>query len=100
MKTIVTLTPWLLINAALSLGWTDHHSGIIRSIDWPTRQVVLDDGATYTVRRGINLAKFAIGEKVTLRTEDENGTEIVTTVTKGEYVPPQPKQSGRNRKFP
>jgi hypothetical protein len=100
MRTIVALTPWLLINAALSLGWIDHHSGIIRSIDRPTRQVVLDDGATYTVRRGINLAKFTIGEKVTLHMEEENGTEIVTNVTKGDYVPPQPKQSGRNRTFP
>jgi hypothetical protein len=95
MRTIAAFTAWLLVNAAFSSVWNDYHSGNIRSIDISTRQVVLDDGNTYSVRRGIDLAKFTIGEKVTLHTEDENGREIVTKVTKGEFVPPSPKLSGR-----
>jgi hypothetical protein len=99
MRTIAALTAWLLMNAAFSFSWNDP-SGIVRSIDISTRQVVLDDGNTYSVRRGINLAKFRAGDKVTLHTEDDNGREIVTKVTKGEFVPARPKLSGRSHGVP
>ena len=55
---------------------------VIGSIDWTTRQIVLDDGKTYLVQRGINLAKFKAGDQVTLESEDERGKVLVTKLTK------------------
>ena len=92
------LAAWILASSAFSLSANDL-SGTIESIDIPARQVVLDDGSTYFVRRGINLAKFAVGDKVTLHMEDENGKRMVTKLTKGEFVPPGLKQSSRRRGF-
>jgi hypothetical protein len=41
---------------------SDDISGIVRSIDRSTRQVLLEDGKSYTIARGIDLAKFTAGE--------------------------------------
>ena len=92
------LAAWIVTSSAISVLGNDL-SGTIKSIDIQARQVVLDDGNAYSVRRGINLAKFAVGERVTLHTEDENGKNMVTKLTKGEYVPPGFKQSSRRRGF-
>ena len=65
----------------------DHHLGVIKSLDVFARQVVLEDGATYPVVRGINLGKFKPGDKVVLETEDRKGTETVTKLAKGDRIP-------------
>jgi hypothetical protein len=71
---------------------------VIGSIDWTTRQIVLADGTTYSVQRGINLAKFKAGDNVTLESKDEHGKTIVTKMTKaGETVDRTKKRSSRNR---
>jgi Cu/Ag efflux protein CusF len=73
---------------------------VIGSIDWTTRQIILTDGKTYSVQRGINLAKFKAGDNVTLESEDERGKIIVTKMTKaGETVDRSKKRSARNRVF-
>ena len=99
MRIIVApaLAAWI-VTSAFSLSANDL-SGTIKNIDIPMRQVVLDDGNAYSVRRGINLSKFTVGERVTLHTEDVNGKNMVTKLTKGEYVPPGPKQASRRRGF-
>jgi Cu/Ag efflux protein CusF len=89
-----TLSVWMIMSSGLALAATDV-SGVIGSVDWTIRQIVLVDGATYTIRRGIDLAKFKAGDKVTLRTEDVNGKNIVTKLTKGDppaaTLPPERK---------
>jgi Cu/Ag efflux protein CusF len=86
--------------SALALPWSDV-SGTIRSIDVSTRQVDLDNGRTYYVQRGINLAKFKAGDRVTLRTEDEHGKQTVTKLKEGENsIAPVTKQRSRRGRFP
>jgi hypothetical protein len=66
---------------------TDHHLGVIKSLDVFARQVVLEDGTAYPVVRGINLGRFKPGDKVVLETEDRKGMETVTKLGKGERIP-------------
>jgi Protein of unknown function (DUF1344) len=62
---------------------SDDVSGVVRSIDRSTRQILLEDGKSYTIARGIDLAKFAADERVTLHSENQKGKEIVTKLRKG-----------------
>ena len=79
----------------------DDVTGVIEKIDIPTRQLVLDGERSFPVARGINLAKFTIGEKVVVRTEDEAGKKnLITKIRLGDYFPaPTPKRA-RNRTVP
>jgi|SRR5882672_3931456 len=90
----------MALSSALALPWSDF-SGTIKNIDVSTRQIDLDNGRTYYVQRGINLAKFKAGDKVTIRTEEEHGKPMVTMLKQGENsIAPVAKQSSRRRGFP
>jgi hypothetical protein len=73
----------------------DDVTGVIEKIDIPSRQLVLDGERTYPVARGIDLAKFKLGERVTVHTEELGGKkDLITKIKKGDYFPaPLPKQS-------
>jgi hypothetical protein len=76
-------------------------TGVIEKIDIPTRQLMLDGERSFPVARGINLAKFAIGEKVVVRTEDEAGKkDLITKIRLGDYFPPPTPKRVRNRTIP
>jgi hypothetical protein len=81
---------------------SDEFSGVIERIDIPARQLVLDGERIYPVARGINLAKYRVGERIAIRTEDFGGKkDLITKIKKGDYFPPAPpKQSSRNRSIP
>ena len=78
---------------------SDDVSGIVRSIDRSTRQVLLEDGKSYTIARGIDLAKFTAGELVTLHSEDLKGKPIITKMGKGDVdlSTPKARPNGRVR---
>ena len=92
---------YMLVSASFVVGtpavlaWSDA-SGIIRSVDRETRELVLANGKTFPVVRGINLAKFNEGDHVVIHTESDKGREIVTKMTKGDGLTmPVPKIHSR-----
>jgi hypothetical protein len=103
LKRTVGITVFLcaLVGSALAFAYDDV-TGVIAKIDIPSRQLVLDGERTYPVMRGIDLAKFKPGDKVTIRTEEMSGKkDMVTKIKKGDYVPPSLfKQGSRNRSIP
>ncbi|HYM18556.1 MAG TPA: hypothetical protein VEU06_08340 [Micropepsaceae bacterium] len=66
---------------------SDHVLGTVKSVDVFARIVVLEDGASYPVLRGIDLAKFKTGDKVVLETADRKGTTTIIKLSKGDRVP-------------
>jgi hypothetical protein len=80
------------------MGFSEDH-GVVRRIDRPTRQIFLEDGRSYVVVRGIDLAKFEAGEHVAVRIEDENGKPVVIKMIKGDRFPATPLQTQRSRPF-
>jgi len=89
-KTILTLLFLALLpGAARAVLWSDF-IGTIKTIDISSREVALEDGKVYEVQRGINLARFKPGEKVTIHIEEKNRREMITKLRKGDYIPPPP----------
>jgi len=87
----------LLSGSAHGALWTDF-IGTIKNIDIPTREIALEDGKVYRVERGINLARFQPGEKVTIHIEERNRRELITKLRKGDYIPPAPLVAPRPRR--
>jgi Cu/Ag efflux protein CusF len=88
------------VNSALALPWSDY-SGTIKSIDLSTRQIDLDNGRAFYVQRGINLAKFKVGDKVALHTEEQLGKQMVTKLKQGENsIPLVARQPSHRRGYP
>src|SRR5262249_442267 len=79
----------LLSGSAYAVLWSDF-IGTIKTIDVSTREVGLEDGKVYYVQRGINLAHFKPGEKVTIHIEERNRQEMITKLKQGNYIPPPP----------
>lgn len=57
-------------------------SGSINSIDPNAREIVLDNGKTYSVQSNVDLARFAPWDKVTMDTQTKGKQNIVNKVTK------------------
>jgi hypothetical protein len=91
MNTAARLGVCLLVlaNCGVALASGDV-SGVIQTIDIRTRQLVLDGERTYPVVRGINLAKFKPGDTVTVRTEEQNGKDLIMKITKGDHFATEP----------
>ena len=64
----------------------------LKYLDIASRDIALDDGQTYYVMRGIDLGKFAVGDRVTVHVEDRNGRQMVTKLFKGR-TPRRPCQT-------
>ena len=85
----------LVVGATHAFAWNDI-LGTIRSLDRGTREIVLDDGKSFPVVRGINLAKFKEGDRVVLHTETQKGKEFIMKMSKGDrFVAPVPKARSR-----
>ncbi len=65
-------------------------TGVVQNIDLSSRQVVLDGERAYAVARGVNLTKFKLGDTITVHTEDQNGKDMVTRITKGDHFASAP----------
>jgi hypothetical protein len=87
MKRVVTGAVIAVLMTAGSACAADTALGTVKTVDVFARTVVLEDGASYPVLRGINLAKFKAGDKVVLETEDRKGTRTIVKLSKGERVP-------------
>jgi len=74
----------LAVVTALSVpAWASTEvSGSINSIDPNAREIVLDNGKTYTLQPGVDMAKLAPWDKVTINTETKGSQNIVDKVTK------------------
>jgi Cu/Ag efflux protein CusF len=71
--------------SSCALAWSDLTgtiTGTIEKINISARDITLDDGKTFSVERGINLAKFKAGDKVQLHIENRNGMKMVAKLTK------------------
>jgi hypothetical protein len=67
------------MSVGTAFAWSDV-SGTIDSIKGT--QVVLDNGQTYSIQKGVSLSGLKKGDKVTLSVEAENGKNMVNKVTK------------------
>jgi hypothetical protein len=85
-RKLVIVAGSFLLSSGLACA-ADDVSGTVQLIDRSSRHVFLVDGKNYIIARGINLAKFKVGEHVSLRLEDVNGKEVVTKMIKGEAFP-------------
>lgn len=56
-------------------------SGTIKSLDTAKDMITLDNGATYDVAKGVSLAGFKVGEKVTV-TYTQSGKMMDATAIK------------------
>ena len=86
--------------ASLFAFASEHVLGTVKSVDVFARMVVLEDGASYPVRAGIDLAKFKAGDKVVLETADRKGTTTIIKLSKGDRVPIMLPSQPTNRRVP
>lgn len=76
----------LLVTAAIgfsspSWAWSKE-SGNITSIDPNAHEIALDNGKTYSLQAAVNLASLAVGDKVTVTTEEQGGKNVASKVAK------------------
>jgi hypothetical protein len=60
---------------------THKATGKIKSIDLMRHVIMLEDGTTYKVARGVNIKRVKAGEKVTLTTSSFGGTVEASAIT-------------------
>jgi hypothetical protein len=74
------------IAALMALGanfaWAADVTGVIKTVNATTHEIVLEDGKAYQVANNIDLATFKSGDKVIITAEVENGKAMATKVTK------------------
>ena len=60
---------------------THRATGKIKSIDLMRHVIMLEDGTTYKVARGVNIKRVKAGEKVTVTTSSFGGTVEASAIT-------------------
>ena len=63
-------------------AWAADVTGVIKSINANTHEIVLDDGKTYTVPQNMKLTDFKAGDKVMVSAEVQNGKNVASKVEK------------------
>jgi hypothetical protein len=82
-------------------AWADGNvSGIIQSIDTRNRELVLDDGKTYTVASNVTLVGLQPGDQVTVTAERQGSTNVVSKIEQGSLQPTPPAQRPTAPKMP
>jgi Cu/Ag efflux protein CusF len=71
-----------LIALGANFAWAADVTGVIKSINANTHEIVLEDGKAYQVANNVDLASFKSGDKVTISAEVENGKNMASKVTK------------------
>jgi hypothetical protein len=83
MKKFMILLSLAVVTAIAMPAWASIEvSGSINSVDPNRREIVLDNGKTYTLEPSVDMAKLAPWDKVTINTETKGGQNIVDKVTK------------------
>jgi hypothetical protein len=83
MKKFMVPLSLAVVMAIATPAWASAQvSGSISSIDPNAREIVLDNGKTYSVQPDVDLAKLAPWDKVTMNTETKGKQNIVDKVTK------------------
>jgi len=83
MKRFVIFLSLAVVTALSMPAWASTEvSGSINSIDPNAREIVLDNGKTYTLQPGVDMAKLAPWDKVTINTQTKGNQNIVDKVTK------------------
>jgi Cu/Ag efflux protein CusF len=74
------------IAALMALGanfaWAADITGVIKTINANTHEIVLEDGKAYQVANSVDLKDLKTGDKVTITAEVENGKNMASRVTK------------------
>ena len=60
---------------------THKATGKIKSVDVMRHVIILEDGSTYKVARGVNITRMKPGEKVTVTTSTFGGTVEASSIT-------------------
>jgi outer membrane lipoprotein SlyB len=60
---------------------THKATGKIKSVDVMQHVIILEDGSTYKVARGVNIKRMKAGEKVTVTTSKFGGTVEASAIT-------------------
>jgi Cu/Ag efflux protein CusF len=66
---------------AFAAETTHRTTGRIKSVDLMRHVILLEDGSTYKVARGVSLKRMKAGEKVTLTTSKFGGTLEALAIT-------------------
>ena len=66
---------------ALAAEETHMTTGKIKSVDLMRHVIMLEDGSTYTVARGVNIKSIKAGQKVTVTTSGFGGTIEASAIT-------------------
>jgi Cu/Ag efflux protein CusF len=89
-KEVVSMGKVLNVAAAAILGAattafaaepTHKATGTIKSIDVMRHVIILEDGSTYKVARGVNIKRMKAGEKVTVTTSKFGGIIEASAIT-------------------
>ncbi len=67
--------------AAFAAEPTHKATGKIKSVDLMRHIIMLEDGTTYKVARGVNIKRVKAGEKVTVTTSSFGGTIEASAIT-------------------
>lgn len=81
MKKLIVPVLGLMVLASPSWAWSQV-TGNITNIDSSKRQIVLDNGQTYSLQSKVKMSSLAVGDKVSLNSEKKAGQNIVNKVTK------------------
>jgi Cu/Ag efflux protein CusF len=66
---------------AFAAELTHKATGKIKSVDLMRHVIMLEDGTTYKVARGVNIKRMKAGEKVTVTTSKFNGIVEASSIT-------------------
>lgn len=82
MKNILLAASLLILGTGAALAVPASVNGTITSLDKGKHQVVLDDGKTYSLQADIKADNLAVGDKVTVSSEQKDGANVVASIVK------------------
>jgi len=82
MRKVIVPAAAALIAMSVSFAWAADVTGVIKSINAKSHEIVLDDGKTYTVPQSMKLSDFKEGDKVMVSAEVQNGKNVASKVEK------------------
>lgn len=77
---VFALSGAMVMGSSFAWAWSDV-SGTIDKVNMKAHEVVLDNGQTYMLERGVKMGGLKKGEKVTLTWEDQKGKNMVNKLT-------------------
>jgi Cu/Ag efflux protein CusF len=81
LNLLVTTASLAATTTAFAAEPTHKATGKIKSVDLMRHVIMLEDGMTYKVARGVNIKRVKAGEKVTVTTSKFGGTIEASAIT-------------------